>query len=141
MASESGQKETPGPLDRKRSRKGARGIQKETPAPIYRKRLRKGFWGAQFKSVINAGVSQNLILQYPECLPVSVASQSTNGATYDSPGHRPGFRLPLISQALKGRHTHYTAPTGLDTFLSLIPRAMPWAIVVCPFGAVEREAA
>ena len=34
MRSESGQKETPGPLNRKRSRKGSQGIQKETPAPV-----------------------------------------------------------------------------------------------------------
>lgn len=57
-------------------------------------------------------------------------------------GHRrKGYR------ALKGRSKNgfrpiapaprYTAPSGLDSFLSARPRALPWAGMVCPVGAQE----
>jgi hypothetical protein len=59
---------------------------------------------------------------------------------------RPGFASPKISQALKGRHnwgvrmaTHVDrfcfALSGLDLFWAGEPRALPWAIILRPFGA------
>ena len=63
-------------------------------------------------------------------------SLSTNGATYDSPGQRPGYASPF-HQALKGRHHRCPAPSGLGLFLDIEPRALPWVITVRPFGAAE----
>lgn len=61
---------------------------------------------------------------------------STNGATYDSPGQRPGSASSL-HQALKGRHNRCLAPSGLGMFLTIEPRALPWAGISRPFGAAE----
>ena len=61
---------------------------------------------------------------------------SPNGAPYDSPGHRPGY-ASSFHQALKGRHNLCYAPSGLDRFLIVIPRALPRAVEFCPVGAVE----
>jgi hypothetical protein len=62
---------------------------------------------------------------------------STNGATYDRPGHRPGFGSLLDDRALKGRHNGCAALSGLGWFAGPGPRALPWAIVSCPVGAEE----
>jgi hypothetical protein len=61
---------------------------------------------------------------------------STIGAPYDSPEQRPGVASPY-DQALKGRHNRCYAPSGLDRFLTFIPRALPRAIEFCPVGAEE----
>lgn len=61
---------------------------------------------------------------------------STNGATHDSLGHRPGFASPY-HQALKGRHIRCYAPSGLDRFLTMVPRALPRANESRPVGAIE----
>jgi hypothetical protein len=61
---------------------------------------------------------------------------STKGATYDSPGQRPGLSR-LGHSALEGRHNRCSAPSGLGSWGDRIPRAMPWAIVSCPVGAEE----
>lgn len=61
---------------------------------------------------------------------------STNGAQYDSPGQRPGFAVEF-HPALKGRHNRCFALSGLDLFLANEPRALPWAELFRPFGAVE----
>jgi hypothetical protein len=67
--------------------------------------------------------------------------QSPNGATYDSPGQRPGSGS-LGHSALKGRHKRCFAPSGLGSWGDRVPRALPWAIVSCPVGAEEmRESA
>jgi predicted nuclease of restriction endonuclease-like (RecB) superfamily len=60
---------------------------------------------------------------------------STKGAQYDSPGHRPGFVSTEKLRALKGRHKTRFALSGLDGFLAVEPRAMPWAITLRPVGA------
>jgi hypothetical protein len=54
---------------------------------------------------------------------------------------------PKSIRALKGRSKNgfrpiapaprYTAPSGLDSFLSARPRALPWAGMACPVGAQE----
>jgi len=49
------------------------------------------------------------------------------GAKGDSPGQRPGYAAPL-RQALKGRHNRCFALSGLGLFLSIEPRALPWAM-------------
>ena len=63
---------------------------------------------------------------------------SPNGATYDSPGHRPGFGS-LGYSALKGRYNGCAAPSGLGIFSDTGPRALPWASVSCPVGAEEKS--
>ena len=52
---------------------------------------------------------------------------STNGARFDSPGQRLGFTA-VFHQALKGRHNGCLAPSGLGSYLTIEPRALPWAI-------------
>ncbi len=59
---------------------------------------------------------------------------SSNAAAYNSPGQRPGYAL-LLHRALKGRHRRCVAPSGLGSFLTIEPRALPWAIECRPFGA------
>ena len=61
---------------------------------------------------------------------------SANGAAHTSPGQRPGY-APSFHQALKGRHNRCFAPTGLGIFLTIEPRALPWAGISRPFGAAE----
>ena len=65
-----------------------------------------------------------------------VGSISTNGAAHTSPGQRPGYASSL-RQALKGRLNRCLAPSGLGMFLSIEPRALPWAGISRPFGAAE----
>jgi hypothetical protein len=60
---------------------------------------------------------------------------STKGAQYDSPGQRPGFVGVEDFQALKGRHKRRFALSGLDGFLAVEPRALPWAVSLRPVGA------
>lgn len=62
---------------------------------------------------------------------------STNGSTYDSPGHRPGFGSLLDDRALKGRHNRCAALSGLGILGASGPRALPWAKESCPVGAEE----
>ena len=62
---------------------------------------------------------------------------STNGATYDSPGHRPGLGL-FSDSALNGRHNGCSALSGLGIFSDSGPRVSPRAIPSCPVGAEER---
>ena len=63
-----------------------------------------------------------------------------------SPGHRPGYSNP--NPALKGRLIHhqqnqmqykfgrFVSPfQGFTLFGNILPRALPWAFMVCPFGA------
>ena len=59
-----------------------------------------------------------------------------NAATGESPGQRPGY-ASTFQQALKGRHNRCSALSGLGMFLNIEPRALPWAIAFCPFGAAE----
>ena len=59
---------------------------------------------------------------------------SSNAAAYNSPGQRPGDAL-VLHPALKGRHRRCIAPSGLGSFLTIEPRALPWAIECRPFGA------
>ena len=61
---------------------------------------------------------------------------STNGAAHTSPGQRPGS-ASLFHQALKGRPNRCLAPSGLGMFLTIEPRALPWAGISRPFGAAE----
>ena len=61
---------------------------------------------------------------------------SRNAAQCDSPGQRPGYAA-VFQQALKGRHHRCFAPSGLGMFLTIEPRALPWAIECRPFGAAE----
>ena len=61
---------------------------------------------------------------------------SANGAAYTSLGQRPGS-ASSFHQALKGRHNRCSALSGLGMFLNIEPRALPWAIAFCPFGAAE----
>ena len=61
---------------------------------------------------------------------------STNGAAHTSPGQRPGY-ASSFHQALKGRHNRCLAPSGLGMFLTIEPRALPWAGISRPFGAAE----
>ena len=73
---------------------------------------------------------------------------SANGAAQASPGQRPGLPNHKTPQALKGRDKScasfavsmfhpagWVAPSGLDSFSNAIPRALPWAGLVRPFGA------
>ena len=85
-----------------------------------------------------------------------------NGATWDSLGCNPGFASGIdpsalkgpdrdtprfrriqygspARQALKGRHNRHYALSGLGMIFVFgpIPRALPWAIPFCPFGAAE----
>ena len=64
---------------------------------------------------------------------------SANGATHTSPGQRPGY-ASSFNQALKGRHHRCLAPSGLGIFLTIEPRALPWAGMDRPFGASPRHA-
>jgi hypothetical protein len=66
----------------------------------------------------------------------AMAVSSTNGAAYDSPGQRPGFAFPR-HRALKGRPNRCSAPSGLGSFPTAIPRALPWAAISRPFRAEE----
>ena len=61
---------------------------------------------------------------------------SAKGAAHTSPGRRPGS-ASSFHQALKGRHNRCLAPTGLGIFLTIEPRALPWAGMGRPFGAAE----
>ena len=61
---------------------------------------------------------------------------SANGAAHASPGQRPGS-ASSFHQALKGRHNGCLAPSGLGMFLTIEPRALPWAGMDRPFGAAE----
>jgi len=61
---------------------------------------------------------------------------SANSAAHTSPGQRPGS-ASSFHQALKGRHNRCLAPSGLGIFLTIEPRALPWAIAFSPFGAQE----
>jgi hypothetical protein len=61
---------------------------------------------------------------------------STNGAAHTSPGQRPGY-ASSFNQALKGRPNRCLAPSGLGMFLTIEPRALPWAGISRPFGAAE----
>jgi hypothetical protein len=61
---------------------------------------------------------------------------STNGAAHTSPGQRPGY-ASSFNQALKGRPNRCLAPSGLGMFLTIEPRALPWAGISRPFGATE----
>jgi hypothetical protein len=61
---------------------------------------------------------------------------STNGAAHTSPGQRPGY-ASLFNQDLKGRPNRCLAPSGLGIFLTIEPRALPWAGISRPFGATE----
>ncbi len=64
-------------------------------------------------------------------------------------GNALGFGTTM-HQALKGRPnggawrtgcaTGWAAPSGLNSFLSCLPRALPWAGMGCPFGAEEPSA-
>ena len=65
---------------------------------------------------------------------------STQGAQYDSPGQRPGFVSAQDLRALKGRHKRCFALAGLGMFLTIEPRAMPWADMYRPFGAATQSA-
>ncbi len=84
---------------------------------------------------------------------------SANGAAYDSLGQRPRSVNPRNHPALKGRSkagtrviatpapNRYAAPSGLELFstikpraLPFGPRAMPWATLDCPFGAANHSA-
>lgn len=62
---------------------------------------------------------------------------STNGASYDSLGQRPRLGA-LDHRALKGRPSRCAALSGLESLGGRIPRALPWAVIVCPVGAEER---
>ncbi len=64
------------------------------------------------------------------------AVYSTNGAAHISPGQRPGYGASF-NQALKGRPNRCLAPSGLGMFLTIEPRALPWAGISRPFGAAE----
>jgi hypothetical protein len=68
------------------------------------------------------------------------AFPSANGALHASLGQRPRKIVTHLSQALKGRHNPsvlvairmfnhggWIAPSGLDSFVDSIPRALPWA--------------
>ncbi len=61
---------------------------------------------------------------------------STNGAAHISPGQRPGY-ASSFNQALKGRPNRCLAPSGLGMFLTIEPRALPWAGISPPFWAAE----
>jgi hypothetical protein len=61
---------------------------------------------------------------------------SRNAAQCDSPGQRPGYAA-VFHQALKGRHYHCFAPSGLGVFFNIEPKALPWAIECRLFGAAE----
>jgi len=61
---------------------------------------------------------------------------STNGSAHTSPGQRPGY-ASSFNQALKGRPNRCLAPSGLGMFLTIEPRALPWAGISRPFGAAE----
>ena len=61
---------------------------------------------------------------------------SANGAAHASPGQRPGY-ASSFHPALKGRRNRCLAPSGLGLFLSIEPRALPWAGLSRPFGAAE----
>jgi hypothetical protein len=65
---------------------------------------------------------------------------STKGAQYDSPGQRPGFVRAEELRALKGRRHRCFALSGLDGFLAVAPRALPWAISLRLVGAAKQSA-
>jgi hypothetical protein len=62
---------------------------------------------------------------------------STNGAQYFSLGQRPRYGA-ANDQALKGRENDF-ALSGLEMFLTIQPRALPWAVIFRPFGAAKRD--
>jgi hypothetical protein len=62
---------------------------------------------------------------------------STNGAPYDSLGQRPRLGALEDDRALKGRYNHCSALSGLKWLGDRKPRALPWAVVLCPVGAEE----
>jgi hypothetical protein len=64
---------------------------------------------------------------------------SRNAAQDDSPGQRPGC-ASLFVRALKGRNSGCVALSGLGLILDIEPRALPWAVLVRPFGASPRPA-
>lgn len=61
---------------------------------------------------------------------------SANGAAHTSQGQRLGYGSSFY-QALKGRPNRCLAPSGLGMFLTIEPRALPWAGMGRPFGAAE----
>ena len=63
---------------------------------------------------------------------------STKGGQYDSPEQRPGFISAQDLRALKGRHNGCSVPSGLGMFLTIEPRALPWAGMYRPFGATTQ---
>jgi len=71
---------------------------------------------------------------------VSIKHISPERGKYISPGQRPGDRITAIFKALKGRNMiigmHiYIALSGLYYTPVLLPRALPWAEISCPFRA------
>jgi len=71
------------------------------------------------------------------------AGPRANGASYDSPGQRPGFPVHPPIQALKGRPIRCAdcpALTGLAWVFTTRPRALPWAGMKRPVGAGEIRA-
>jgi hypothetical protein len=76
------------------------------------------------------------------------------GVTGESPGQRPGFGIDLESQALKGRNKPTQRARRVDVVVGRMcgiapfqglgflwhccPRALPWAISLCPVGAEDR---
>lgn len=73
---------------------------------------------------------------------------NANGATHTSLGHRPRNRILTNSQALKGRFMisrtdlarEWSALSGLNSYLNITPRAMPWASMKRPVRAEETTA-
>ena len=63
---------------------------------------------------------------------------STNGVVHISPGQRPGY-ASSFNQALKGRPNRCLAPSGLGMFLTIEPRALPWAGISRPFWGYGRR--
>jgi hypothetical protein len=61
---------------------------------------------------------------------------SANGAAHTSPGQRPGY-ASSFTQALKGRPNRCLTPSRLGMFLTIEPRALPWAGISRPFGSAE----
>src|SRR5262249_41974078 len=61
------------------------------------------------------------------------------GLRHDSPGQRPGSRVDQV-KALKGRDSDAIERADVLPFQGLaatsrVPRALPWAVLCCPFGA------
>jgi len=66
----------------------------------------------------------------------AAGGSGANGACHLSLGQRPRSGVAK-QQALKGRHSRCRAPSGLGMFLAIVPRALPWADALCPFGAAK----